>query len=166
MKHIAIIGAGQSGMQLALGLLGAGHAVTVVSSRTAQEIRLGPVMSSQCMFETALQAERDLGLNWWDDDCPPVEGIGLAVPGTGHSQAIEWAARLVSPAQSVDQRGEVAHDGDGQAAALSGEQGIGLQQDGGTVGGGFGHPDGSDLQLQRLVIVLFMHTQGPFPRGH
>ena len=108
MKQIAIIGAGQSGMQLALGLLGAGHAVTVVSNRTAQEIRQGPVMSSQCMFETALQAERELGLNWWDDDCPPVEGIGLAVPGTGNSKAIDWAARLDSPAKSVDQRVKVS----------------------------------------------------------
>ena len=83
MKRIAIVGAGQSGMQLALGLLGAGcmGRSTVVSNRTAQEIRQGPVMSSQCMFETALQAGRELGIDWWDDDCPPVEGIGLTVPG-------------------------------------------------------------------------------------
>ncbi|MGH8431378.1 MAG: NAD(P)-binding domain-containing protein, partial [Solimonas sp.] len=46
MTRVAIIGAGQSGMQLALGLLGAGHEVTVVSNRTAQQIREGPVMSS------------------------------------------------------------------------------------------------------------------------
>ncbi len=104
MKRIAIIGAGQSGMQLALGLLGAGHEVTVVSNRSAQEIRQGPVMSSQCMFETALQAERELGLDWWNDDCPPVEGIGLAVPAPGGGKAIDWTAPLDSPAKSVDQR--------------------------------------------------------------
>jgi hypothetical protein len=32
------------------------------------------------MFDRALQTERDLDLNWWEDACPPVEGIGLAIP--------------------------------------------------------------------------------------
>jgi flavin reductase (DIM6/NTAB) family NADH-FMN oxidoreductase RutF len=108
MKRFAIIGAGQSGMQLALGLLDAGHGVTVVSNRTAKEIHEGPVMSSQCMFETALQAERDLGLNWWEHDCPPVEGISLAVAGAGNSKAIDWAAKLDGHAKSVDQRIKVS----------------------------------------------------------
>ena len=39
MKRIAIIGAGQSGLQLALGLLDAGYEVTVVSDRSAEQIR-------------------------------------------------------------------------------------------------------------------------------
>jgi flavin reductase (DIM6/NTAB) family NADH-FMN oxidoreductase RutF len=108
MPRVAIIGAGQSGMQLALGLQGAGHEVTVVSNRTAQEIHDGPVMSSQCMFETALQAERDLDLDWWEQDCPAVEGIGLAVPGPGNSKAIDWVARLDGRAKSVDQRVKVS----------------------------------------------------------
>lgn len=108
MPRVAIIGAGQSGMQLALGLQGAGHEVTVVSNRTAQEIHAGPVMSSQCMFETALQAERDLGLDWWEQDCPAVEGIGLAVPGPGNGKAIDWVARLDGHAKSVDQRIKVS----------------------------------------------------------
>src|SRR5450755_4945143 len=107
MPRVAIIGAGQSGMQLALGLQSAGHEVTVVSNRTAQEIHDGPVMSSQCMFETALQAERDLGLDWWEQDCPAVEGISLTVPGPGNSKAIDWVARLDGPAKSVDQRVKV-----------------------------------------------------------
>jgi flavin reductase (DIM6/NTAB) family NADH-FMN oxidoreductase RutF len=104
MGGVAIVGGGQSGLQLALGLLDAGHEVTVVSNRTAQQIHDGPVMSSQCMFETALQAERALGLNWWDADCPPVEGISLAVPDAGQGKAIDWAARLDGHAKSVDQR--------------------------------------------------------------
>jgi flavin reductase (DIM6/NTAB) family NADH-FMN oxidoreductase RutF len=108
MPRVVIIGAGQSGMQLALGLQGAGHEVTVVSNRTAQEIHDGPVMSSQCMFETALQAERDLGLDWWEQNCPAVEGIGLTVPGPGNSKAIDWVARLDGHAKSVDQRVKVS----------------------------------------------------------
>ena len=70
MKRIAIIGAGQSGLQLALGLLDAGYEVTLVSDRSAEEIRTGRVMSSQCMFDRALQTERDLGLNFWEATVP------------------------------------------------------------------------------------------------
>jgi flavin reductase (DIM6/NTAB) family NADH-FMN oxidoreductase RutF len=104
VPRIAIVGAGQSGLQLALGLLGAGYEVTLVSNRTAGEIAAGPVLSSQCMFESALQAERALGLDHWSSDCPPVEGISLAVAGADGGKGIDWAARLDWPAQSVDQR--------------------------------------------------------------
>ncbi|WP_250520676.1 MULTISPECIES: styrene monooxygenase/indole monooxygenase family protein [unclassified Caballeronia] len=106
MKKIAIIGAGQSGLQLAFALLARDYEVTLVTNRDAEQIRTGKVMSSQCMFNTSLQIERDLGLNWWEDACPPVEGIGLAVPhpDVPGGKLIDWSARLTRPAQSVDQR--------------------------------------------------------------
>ena len=65
MSSILIVGAGQAGLQLALGLRRDGHDVTVVSNRTPDDIRTGRVMSSQCMFDAALQTERDLGVNDW-----------------------------------------------------------------------------------------------------
>jgi flavin reductase (DIM6/NTAB) family NADH-FMN oxidoreductase RutF/2-polyprenyl-6-methoxyphenol hydroxylase-like FAD-dependent oxidoreductase len=104
MKRIAIIGAGQSGLQLAIGLLDAGYEVTLVSDRSPDEIRTGRVMSSQCMFDSALQTERDLRLNLWEQDCPRVEVISFTVPGPGGQKAIDWAARLDNYAQAVDQR--------------------------------------------------------------
>jgi len=104
MKRIAIIGAGQSGLQLSLGLLRAGYEVTLLSDRTGEEIREGRVMSSQCMFDSSLQTERDLQLNLWEQDCPRVEGIGFSVPGPRGAKAIDWAARLDGFAQAVDQR--------------------------------------------------------------
>jgi 2-polyprenyl-6-methoxyphenol hydroxylase-like FAD-dependent oxidoreductase len=105
MSRILIVGAGQAGLALALGLRRDGHDVTVVSNRTPQEIRDGRVTSSQCMFAGALALERELGLNHWDAECPPVEGISLSVPAPdGAGKAIDWAARLDAPAQSVDQR--------------------------------------------------------------
>jgi flavin reductase (DIM6/NTAB) family NADH-FMN oxidoreductase RutF len=104
MKRIAIIGAGQSGLQLALGLQASGYEVTVVSDRTPEQIRTGRVMSSQCMFGWALETERDLGLNFWEHECPNVEGMSFAVPGPHGGKAIDWAARLDNPAQAVDQR--------------------------------------------------------------
>jgi flavin reductase (DIM6/NTAB) family NADH-FMN oxidoreductase RutF len=104
MKRIAIIGAGQSGLQLGLGLLQAGYQVTIYSDRSAEEIQNGRVMSSQCMFDSALETERDLGLNYWEQQCPRVEGIGFAVPDFVGGKVMDWAARLDNFAQSVDQR--------------------------------------------------------------
>jgi flavin reductase (DIM6/NTAB) family NADH-FMN oxidoreductase RutF/2-polyprenyl-6-methoxyphenol hydroxylase-like FAD-dependent oxidoreductase len=107
VARAAIVGAGQSGLQLALGLLAAGWEVTLVSNRSSDEIASGHVLSSQCMFESALQAERALGLDRWAESCPPVEGISVAVAGAGDEAAIEWAGRLDWPARSVDQRVKV-----------------------------------------------------------
>lgn len=104
MKRIAIIGAGQSGLQLALGLLQNGYEVTLLSDRTGEEIRSGRVMSSQCMFDSALQTERDLHLNLWEQECPKVEAISFSVPGPNNARAIDWSARLDAYAQAVDQR--------------------------------------------------------------
>jgi hypothetical protein len=105
MSTILIVGAGQAGLQLGLGLLKQGHTVTVVSNRTPEDIRDGRVMSSQCMFGASLQHERDLGLNFWERECPPIDGISLVVPAPdGSGKAIDWASRLDRPAQSVDQR--------------------------------------------------------------
>ena len=105
MSTILIVGAGQAGLQLGLGLLKQGHTVTVVSNRKPDDIRDGRVMSSQCMFGASLQHERDLGLNFWERECPPIDGISLVVPAPdGSGKAIDWASRLDRPAQSVDQR--------------------------------------------------------------
>lgn len=106
MRKILIVGAGQAGLQLANGLAQNGYEVTVVTNRTPEQIRDGKVLSSQCMFDQALRHERDLGLNFWDGECPPVEGLSFSVPapdGSG-AKAIDFEARLDAPAQSVDQR--------------------------------------------------------------
>ncbi|NMG15773.1 styrene monooxygenase/indole monooxygenase family protein [Aromatoleum bremense] len=106
MKSIAIVGAGQSGLQLGLALLQHGYEVTLISNRTADQIRAGKVMSSQCMFDTALQIERDLGLNGWEADTPQIEGFGIAIadPDAPRRKQIHFVAPLDRYAQSVDQR--------------------------------------------------------------
>ncbi|WP_031163449.1 styrene monooxygenase/indole monooxygenase family protein [Streptosporangium roseum] len=104
MRRILVVGAGQAGLHLAAGLLRNGYDVTVVSNRTPDDIRDGHVMSGQVIFGTGLGHERDLGLDLWADDCPPIDGIQFTVPGPDGGRAIDWAARLDTPARSVDQR--------------------------------------------------------------
>lgn len=106
MRKIMIVGAGQSGLQLALALQASNYDVSVVSNRTPSDIREGKVMSSQCMFNASLQIERDLGLDLWAQDCPLVEGIGFAAPEPAQPNrpGMRFSHRLDRPAQSVDQR--------------------------------------------------------------
>lgn len=105
-RRIVIVGGGQAGLQLGIGLLDNGYDVEVVQNRTAEQIAAGRVLSSQCMFDMALQNERDLGLNFWDDTCPTVDTINFVVPAPDApgAKAIEWNGKLAAPGQSVDQR--------------------------------------------------------------
>lgn len=108
MRKILVVGAGQSGLQLALGLQSHGYEVTLMSNRTADEIRTGRVMSTQCMFHTALQHERDLKLNFWESQAPKIEGLGISVAGPESQRVIDWVGKLDGYAQSVDQRVKMA----------------------------------------------------------
>jgi hypothetical protein len=106
---VTIVGAGQSGLQLAIGLLEHGYQVRVVSDRTGPQIAAGRVTSSQCMFDNALSNERRLGLDFWSVEAPDVEGASLVITGppdtpAAGSKVISWEARFNAPAQSVDQR--------------------------------------------------------------
>ncbi len=106
MKKITIVGGGQAGFQLALGLLKKGYQIRVVQNRTADEIEKGKVLSSQCMFGESIQHERDLGIDFWTEYCPPVEGISFSVPHPEKpgEKVIDWTGRLERNAYSVDQR--------------------------------------------------------------
>lgn len=104
MRKILIVGAGQSGLQLALSLQAEGYDITVMSARTPEEIRGGWPTSTQAMFAPALDRERAYGLNLWDDQAPPIPGneIGLApAPGV---RAFTFYEPWDRPGNSVDQR--------------------------------------------------------------
>ncbi len=103
MRKITIIGAGQAGLQLGIGLLGQGYAVRIVSNRSAEQIGAGRVMSSQSMYDMALAFERELGIAFWDNECPPTDGVHMRA-GSGDQLLIDWRGLMGAPGQSVDQR--------------------------------------------------------------
>lgn len=104
MRKITIIGAGQAGLQLGHGLLSKGYDVTIVSNRSAADIARGRVMSSQSMYDMAVGYERDLGLAWWDDSCPPITGVHMRAGTSGGQMLVDWRSPMSAPGQSVDQR--------------------------------------------------------------
>jgi hypothetical protein len=106
MRHITIVGGGQAGLVLAIGLLDAGCKVRLAQNRTAADIAGGKVLSSQCVFGTARAEERRLGLDLWDKAAPAIDGvrIALAAPDGSGNKAFGFVGKLDAPAQAVDQR--------------------------------------------------------------
>ena len=106
MRQITIVGGGQAGLPLAIGLLKAGYRVRLVQNRTAADLAHGKVMSSQCVFGTARDEERKLGLDLWDKEAPAVTGMRIAVaaPDGSGNKAFGFVGNLAEKAQSVDQR--------------------------------------------------------------
>src|SRR3954452_3003530 len=108
MRRILIVGAGQSGLQLALMLQAEGYDVTVMSARTPDEIRSGWPTSTQGMFHMALETERRYGLNLWDGETPDIQGLRLSLSAPPGNLALAFNAELDHPAQSTDQRLKMA----------------------------------------------------------
>jgi len=103
--QVAIVGAGQSGLQLALGLVDAGCEVTLISDRDGSQIARGSVLSSQCMFDAALETERSMGLAGWDELAPSIKAVSFTrLNETSSAPPLHWSGRLDHVARSVDQR--------------------------------------------------------------
>jgi hypothetical protein len=104
MRKVAIVGAGQSSLLLGCDLLGHGYDVTTYSDRTADEVRRAPGASAPFVFGRAVDYERELGLNFWDDEDPwfrSLEADFLLAPGNAVARL---AGELAQPGQVVEQR--------------------------------------------------------------
>lgn len=106
--RIAIVGGGQAGLQLAHGLVADGVDVTLITDRDGDALRGGRVLSTQCMFDSSLALERELGLDLWPQETPRIRGIRYSVGEPDGGLALQFGGRLAAPAQSVDQRRKMA----------------------------------------------------------
>jgi len=105
MRKIAIIGAGQSGLQLGIGLVSAGFKVTIFSDKTPADLLTGKVLSSQCMFNNALNTERKLKINYWESSVPHLYSSEITIIDPENlEKKIHWTASFTNSAYSVDQR--------------------------------------------------------------
>ncbi|MDS1271713.1 styrene monooxygenase/indole monooxygenase family protein [Lipingzhangella sp. LS1_29] len=109
MRKILIVGAGQSGLHLAHGLLTHGYDVTVITSQTSTEIRTGRPSLTQFTYPTILEFERELELDFWSAQAPHIEAMKLHVypPGTTEP-VVEIGGRHQGYAVSVDRRVKMA----------------------------------------------------------
>ena len=105
MPKIAIVGAGQSGLQLAFALHRDGHDVTLYSDRTPEQIASSRLPSSTGLFSRTLDRERALDICLWDGEKPIIDMTFARIAGGPDAPlAISFDGRFARHAQSVDQR--------------------------------------------------------------
>lgn len=102
MGSFLIIGAGQAGLQLGIGLVQQGYKVTLISDKNSTDILNGPILSTQGLFEPALENERDLGLNIYEKDCP--KNTTITVNFISPQSSIHFRGETQEFFQAVDQR--------------------------------------------------------------
>ncbi len=104
MRKIAIVGAGQAGLVLGIGLVKAGYAVTLFSDQTKEEILHGNPKGFPVLFSEALQIERNLGLNFWDDEFSSMNQVHNTIYDPDGNIALVLSHSLEKPWKAVDQR--------------------------------------------------------------
>jgi hypothetical protein len=104
MRKIAIMGAGQSGLHLAIRLLQHGYQVTIISERTAEEIFNGPPTGGTYLFNDSIALENQMGIDMWKDTAYHSTGFNMNF-GTPDGQfAFGIQSKLDKPGVSIDQR--------------------------------------------------------------
>jgi hypothetical protein len=105
VRKIAIIGAGIAGLMTAHDLLKNGYDVTLYSDRSPEDwLNKSRPTGTAGRFGPSLAYERELGLNHWDKDFPPVEGAYLIFAMQPPVPFITLAGRLAEPGAAVDVR--------------------------------------------------------------
>ena len=105
MRRIAIIGAGQAGLYLGISLVDAGYTVTLFSDRAPEAILNGKPMATAFLFADALQLERNLGLNFWNERFEGCcDRFRNEICDADGNLALVVSSTLEKPWQGIDQR--------------------------------------------------------------
>jgi glycine betaine catabolism A len=103
-RRIAIVGGGQFGLCSGIGLLAAGHQVTIVTNRTSQQILDGKLTSTCVMLGDSTRIERELGLGFWDEGVPRIDGVFFQACDAEQNVALNVRGRYSKSGQAIDQR--------------------------------------------------------------
>ncbi len=104
MRQIGIIGAGQAGLCLGISLVDAGYDVTIFSDRTPQAVLNSQLRAAPLLFPDALEIERNLGLNFWDEESQVCTRFHNQVLDTEGNLLLDYSSNLEKPWQGVDTR--------------------------------------------------------------
>lgn len=103
-RKIAIIGAGQAGLQLGLSLLQSDIKVTLYSEHTPDSILTTSAPGTSVMFDEALEIERKLGIDYWQNTAPQIDYFHLSVCLPNGKRLMHNKEKAKRPFQAIDQR--------------------------------------------------------------
>ncbi len=106
MPKILIVGGGHAGLQLGLTLVAHDYDVTLLTARTADEIRNGRAMSNQLQFPSSLRFEQEHDLHLGTTTPDFMGRWRLRFPGDDQIPKFTWTGRFFTDpgAQCVDER--------------------------------------------------------------
>jgi len=104
MKKIAIIGAGQAGLYLGISLVDAGYSVTIYADRTPEEVLNSKLPATATIFPEAIELEKKLGLNFWDEDFNGTEKYLNKICDSQGNINLNISASLDKPWKAIDLR--------------------------------------------------------------
>lgn len=106
MKNIAIVGAGQSGLQLGFELLNrAGFQVTLYTDKNAEQVLNSTAPPVPIQFNPSLGYEKDLKLNFWQQESAlHIDGVRFQLFAPQGEKVLTIEAPLQVKAQTIDLR--------------------------------------------------------------
>jgi flavin-dependent dehydrogenase len=104
-KRVAIVGAGQAGLQLGFALLEANYDVTLIADKSAEGIAAGQLWGTPAMFWRGQEFERALGIDFWDEEVFPSKVVEIDIRNEQGARDLTIAGEFVhGSAKFVDLR--------------------------------------------------------------
>lgn len=104
MKKIAVVGSGQAGTLIALGLQRVGYDVTLIESMTPDQMRVSRVRSTAAVWDHNTAFETELGVGFWDDCNSRGTHIRVQFRDIDSTVVCSIWGKLDSPVSGIDQR--------------------------------------------------------------